>query len=351
MEPPKVAIIILNWNGWKDTIECLESLYQINYLNYDVIVVDNASKDESIEKIKEYVRGEIEVKSKFFTFNPENKPIKMIEYTNEELEFKNADIEKDSTTPSNRKITLIKNDGNYGFSEGNNIAIRYALKFLNPNYVLLLNNDTVVDRNFLLEMVKVAEENEKIGIVGSKIYYYDYERKNNVIWFAGGKINKLSGHTYHEGINNEEKSIHNKTKECEYITGCSMLIRDKLLHQIDGFDKIFFAYYEDVDISIRATNAGWKNVYVPASKIWHKVSKSTSEYNQKISPIKAYYVTRNRIIFMRRNSNRLTYCIFLLYFMTYKHIKRVINFGLLKRDVKLVNSFYRGIIDGICTKI
>jgi GT2 family glycosyltransferase len=83
---PKVSIIILNWNGWEDTIECLESLYQITYSNYDVIVVDNGSEDESIEKTKEYAEGKIRVESKFFEYSSENKPIKIIEYTREEAE-------------------------------------------------------------------------------------------------------------------------------------------------------------------------------------------------------------------------------------------------------------------------
>lgn len=348
---PKVSIIILNWNGWKDTIECLESLSQIDYPNYDVIIVDNASKDESIKKIKEYIRGEINVKSTFFTYNLENKPMQVIEYKNEELIFKVKDTEKYHNISSNRKITIIENDKNYGFAEGNNIAIRYALRVLDPHYLLLLNNDTVVDKYFLSEMVKTAETDKKIGIVGPKIYYYDYESKNNILWFAGGKINSLTGQTYHEGINDEEKITHNMIKECQYITGCSMLIRNKLLHQLGGFDKIFFAYYEDVDLSVRASKAGWKNIYVPKSKIWHKVSKSTSENYLNISPTTMYYITRNRIIFMKKNSNLFTYCVFLTYFLTYKHIKRIFNVGLLKKDLRLVNSFYRGMRDGIRTKI
>lgn len=115
---PKVSIIILNWNGWEDTIECLESLYQITYPNYDVIVVDNCSKDESIEKIKEYAEGKIEVESKFFAFSDNNKPIKIVEYTREEAEaggWKEKELEN---VPSNRKLILIKNEKNYGFAGG-----------------------------------------------------------------------------------------------------------------------------------------------------------------------------------------------------------------------------------------
>jgi len=163
---PKVSIIILNWNGWEDTIECLESLYQITYPNYDVIVVDNGSEDESIEKIKEYAEGNIEVESKFFEYSDRDKPIKIIEYKREEAEAGGGKEEDIADLPSNKRMIITKNEKNYGFAEGNNIGMRYALKALNPEYVLLLNNDTVVDKEFLGELVKVWESDEKIGIVG-----------------------------------------------------------------------------------------------------------------------------------------------------------------------------------------
>jgi GT2 family glycosyltransferase len=118
MKNPKVSIIILNWNGWKDTIECLESLYQINYNNYEVILVDNDSKDESIEKIKEWAKGNIEVNSKFFKYNKKNKPIKVFEYSKEELE--NNKYLKNKTKldklKSDKKLFLLKNDNNYGYN-------------------------------------------------------------------------------------------------------------------------------------------------------------------------------------------------------------------------------------------
>jgi len=120
---PKVSIIILNWNGWKDTIECLESLYQITYPNYDVILVDNGSEDESIEKIKEYCEGKIMVESKFFKYDPSNKPIKIIEYTREEAEGGGGKEKKITNLPSDKKMILIKNEKNYGFAEGNNVGL------------------------------------------------------------------------------------------------------------------------------------------------------------------------------------------------------------------------------------
>ena len=166
----KVTIIILNLNGWEDTIECLESVYQIEYPNYDVVVVDNDSKDQSVEKIKEYASGSLKVESSFFKYNSDNKPLRLIEYSQEELKSSDR-IEKDlDNLPPEKRIILIKNNQNYGFAEGNNIAIRYALEKLKPDYVLLLNNDTVVDRCFLDELIKIAKSDPDIGNPGTHYF-------------------------------------------------------------------------------------------------------------------------------------------------------------------------------------
>jgi GT2 family glycosyltransferase len=135
MNYPHVSIIILNWNGSEDTVECLESVYKIKYPNYNIILLDNASNDESLEKIRGYLEGKIKVKSPFFEY-ARNKPLKFREYLKNEIEsLKNRDNHY-----LNKELILIKNDKNYGFTEGNNIGIRYALNTLNSDYILLLNN-------------------------------------------------------------------------------------------------------------------------------------------------------------------------------------------------------------------
>ncbi|HEC88424.1 MAG TPA: glycosyltransferase family 2 protein [Thermoplasmata archaeon] len=336
---PKVSIIILNWNGWKDTIECLESVYQITYPNYDVILIDNGSEDESIEKIKEYCEGKIKVNSKFFEYSILNKPINFIEYNREEAEAGGGKEEEIADLPSNRKLILIKNEKNYGFAEGNNIGMRYAMKILNPDYILLLNNDTVVEKKFLDELIKVAESDEKIGVVGPKIYYYDESKK---IQFAGGKINWLRGETKEIGRDKIEENQYNKIKEVDYVTGCAFLMRRELVEQIGFFDPIYFLYFEETDFCVRCKKKRFKLIYIPTSKIWHKIAQSTGG---EFSPIMAYYFVRNRYIFMKKHGrkNIIKWSMFLLSYHIW--IFQIIWKNLEKRDV--VRSIIKGYRDAL----
>jgi len=183
---PIVSIIILNWNGWEDTLECLESLYQINYSNYEIMVIDNGSEDNSIEKIRKYCEGSLKVKSPFFEYSNVNKSLKLFEY--DENDFIDLEIVKEyKNLRAPDKLILLKNRKNYGYAEGNNIGIEFTLKNIKSDYVLILNNDTVVEQNFLNEMIEIAESNEKVGCVGSKVYYYNYKGRKDVISFAGEK--------------------------------------------------------------------------------------------------------------------------------------------------------------------
>ncbi|MCK4734304.1 MAG: glycosyltransferase family 2 protein, partial [Methanophagales archaeon] len=279
-----VAIIILNWNGWKDTIECLESLYQITYPYYYVIVVDNGSENESVEKINEYAEGKIVVKSKFFEYDAGNKPIKIIEYTREEAEAGGGDEKEIADLPSNKKIILIKNEKNYGFAEGNNIAMRYALKVLSPDYVLLLNNDTVVDRNILEELVKVAEPDPKIGIVGSKNYYYD---QPNVIQLAGGIVDYNLAKARCIGAGSVDDGQYNKIREVDFVDGSALLMKKEVVDKVGMLDPDYFAYWDDPDLCVRANRGSYKTVYVPKARMWHKVSGTAGS----MSPFFVYYTT------------------------------------------------------------
>ena len=343
----KVTIIIINWNGWKDTLECLESLYQINYPTYNVVLVDNNSQDNSIEKIREYCHGNLNVESTFFKFNSKNKPLKVFEYYENEL--KEESISEDEkeifTLPSNKKLILIKNSKNYGFSEGNNIAIDYVLKNLRTDYVLLLNNDTVVDKEFLNEMIIVADSDDKIGFSGPKTYYYDFKGDKNIISFAGGLLNMSKGKPHSIGVNEIDKGQYNQIKDVDYVEGSCLLAKKSVLDKVGLFDIRYFAYWEETDLCKRGSKAGYKSVYVPNSRIWHKVSASFN------SQIKLYYYTRNKVWFMKKNATRKEYLSFLLYFFGYLFWRR--NFDCFYNSVKnkksfdKIKNFSKGALEGL----
>lgn len=305
---PNVSIIILNWNGWKDTIECLESLNQIKYQNYHIIIVDNCSDDDSIERIGKYCDGELKVESSFFEYDPRTKPIKVFEIKEKELKNSNK-IKMDYITnlKSKNYITLIKNNENRGFAEGNNIGINYALKNLNPDWILLLNNDTVVEPYFLNELVNQAEN---ASIIGSKLYFYD---DKDVTQSTGVKIKWSYGKMISLGYGHKNNS-EDYGNDLDAVSGCSMFIKKEVVNKIGLLNTKCFLYYEDTDFCVRAKRAGFKIVCADNSKVWHKTSVSS----KKIIGTREYYSARNLFLFMRKYANKKQFYTFLVYFICFK---------------------------------
>jgi GT2 family glycosyltransferase len=279
---PKVSVIILNWNGWKDTVECLESLYQIDYPNYDIILVDNDSKDDSIQRIRDYCEGQLKLKSPFYNYKPKNKPIQIFEYTKDETE-KSLHINQLEyhNLSSDKKLILIKNDKNYGFAEGNNIGIRYVLNTLNSQYILLLNNDTVVEKHFLTEMVETGENDDKIAVIGSKTYYYNFNGKDDVLWSVGGTVDLSRYPGYHDiDLDDKIPTIKNSKMDVDWISGAVMLIKTDMLPK-KLLNSDFFFGCEDVDLCIEMKNQGFKMVTNLNAIVWHKAGASKSKVKFK----------------------------------------------------------------------
>lgn len=253
---PLVYIILINYNGYKDTIECIQSLEKISYKNFEIVVVDNASTNDSIIYIKKSC---------------------------EELL---------------KKCTIIESKSNLGFSGGNNLAIEYAIKN-KAEYVLLLNNDTLVEPNFLDEMLNSFHKDEKIGIVGCKIMYYP---QKNIIWYAGGKIDWFKFIVVHFGIGDIDKEQFNKEKEMDFMTGCCMLIKTEVFKKVGLLSNEYFMYFEDVDYCVKVRQANYKIWYNPKAVIYHKVGLSSGGEESSFS-IK--WNTRNRIIFMNKYRNKV----------------------------------------------
>jgi GT2 family glycosyltransferase len=242
---PIIFIIILNWNGKTDTLECLESVSKINYKNFGVTVVDNGSDDGSVDTIR-----------KNFS-----------------------------------QITLIKNRENLGFAAGNNVGIRYALNN-GADFVFLLNNDTVVEPNILSELVIAYKSLQNPGFLGCKIYFYDQPNK---IQYVGGiieEVPELRGYHPMEGILDDGSFT--TIKETEYVTGCAMFASCEVWEKTSGFDENFFMYWEDSDSSLRAAKLGYKNYVVPKAIVYHKVGSSTGGGS---NPLTKFYSSRNRIYF------------------------------------------------------
>lgn len=326
---PKVSIIIINWNGWKDTIECLESLFQINYPNYNVIILDNNSHDNSIKKIKEYLGGNITVKSSFFEYIKCNKPLKYSEFTKEEAEKRNRNLDDLNLS----KVVIIKNDKNYGFAEGNNIGIRFALDKLNSDYVMLLNNDTVVNADFLDILIKSIENDNEIGIIGPQINYYNEKDK---IQTLGWNIN------WNKGNGRPTKYSPGNLIEVDFIGGCSLLFKRTLIEEVGYWDKEYFAYWEDIDFCYRTKEASYKIICNPHSKIWHKGSVST----EKITGFNVFYNTRNRFLFMKKYATKKQYNIFKLYFSLYEFWRTAALFVITNKLSEL-SCYYNGIKAGL----
>lgn len=312
---PRVSIIILNWNGWKDTLECLTSLYHIDYDNYEVIVVDNHSHDESVEMIEKYVKGEVKKHSNpldYLNSNKSgnshlkktfvNKPLKLFHFSGEDLPKEKIDMEDQPTS-----LFLIENNKNYGFAGGNNVGMEFALKSLEPDYVLLLNNDTVVDKNFLSSLIKIGEKQENIGILGPKIFPLTNSEVNRDAAIIGSEIMFfLCGLT--RGVKDE-----GEIEDVDLVSGSCMLIKRTLLDKIGLLDSTYFFGWEDADFCIKAKKSGYRVVGVPTAIILHKVGASYGD-NFADNPQVLSEGIRNQLIFLNRHasiSQRITSTILL----------------------------------------
>jgi GT2 family glycosyltransferase len=237
---PKVFIVILNYNRKERLKKCLDSVFQINYPNFEVIIVDNNSDDGSFEMAKN----------------------------------------------SYSRSILIKNEANLGYSAGNNIGIRYALERM-ADYVLLLNNDTEVKANFLSGLVEVAEGDPQVGIL-SPLIFDGYSGK---VWFSGGKIDWLRMKTIHCS----EITAGNNFAT-DFITGCAMLVKKEVFKKIGLLDEDFFLYWEDADFSLRAKRSDFKIGVAILSWINH-FERREGETGNKI-----YWLVLSGLIFFKKNS-------------------------------------------------
>jgi hypothetical protein len=245
---PSVTFVILNWNQAQMTIECLESLYAQEHTTFRVVLVDNGSTDNSVARVA--------------------------------AEFPD--------------VIQIENGANLGYTVANNVGISRALE-LGSDYIFLLNNDTVVDAHMLSQLVAVAESDARIGVVGPTMLYFD---QPEVIWCAGNSIDWSNGETYRMQDGSHVSAIEKDLpRDVDFITSCAISIKRAVFDDVGFMDERFFIYYDETDWFVRLRAAGWRAVYVPQARMWHKVSATMGES----SPRTDYYMIRNKFLFLAKN--------------------------------------------------
>lgn len=234
----RVDVVVLNWNGWKDTIACLASLQRQDYPFFNLLVVDNGSTDGSVDQIKRAV-------------------------------------------PS---VELLQTGANLGFGGGCNAGIRHALS-RGADYVWLINSDSTADPRALSELVRKADQNCRLGSVGSVLY--EVEATDRIQLWGGGQVQLWSGRSTHRRF----------PGALDFISGASMLLRREAIAEVGLFDEsTFFMYWEDTDLAFRLRQAGWQLAVAENSCVWHKQSASLG----KRSPLLDQYFTQSGIRFLKR---------------------------------------------------
>ena len=250
---------------------------------------------------------------------------------------------KGPALPSKVKLILIKNNRNYGYAEGNNIGVRMAL-VQESSYVLLLNNDVVVDPSLLNGLVLAAERDECIGFVGPKVYFYDFFGRTDVINFAGGRFCLWTGSAQHLGLKQVDRGQFNNARLVDFIEGSCLLTRKETITRIGLLRADYFAYWEDVEWCLRGATLGYKSLYVPSARIWHKIGV----YQKKEKSAKAYYYfARNLLLLAREYAGAAQLVFFLSFFLTIRISAEIAKSIVLHRSAKEPISFVRGAIDGL----
>lgn len=254
----KIAIVTVNFNTAKDTIDLIKSIQNIKREDFlaETIVVDNGSKDKLV-------------------------------------------LPKDVS----KEVSLIRSEINYGFSGGYNIGIKEALK-RNADYVLVVNNDTIIDPLMIKNLLKVLDSDERIGVVTPKIYFakghefhkdrYSKEELGKVFWYAGGYTDWANVTSIHRGVDEVDKGQYDKIEKTDFASGCCMFFKKEVFEKVGMFDDKFFLYFEDADLNERIKKKGFDIYFVPTAILVHVNAASSGGAG---NPLQDYYITRNRMLF------------------------------------------------------
>jgi GT2 family glycosyltransferase len=285
----KASIIIVNWNRKEDTIECLDSVYRIDHPDYDVVVVDNGSTDGSVDAIK----------AKF------------------------------------PKAALLPQAKNTGFCIANNLAIKYALQN-GAEYLLILNNDMVVEPSILTELTKVLDSDKAIGAVSPLIAYYNDPKS---IWFIGCRIDWGNGELMKRYA---PEDMAKGLLDTDIVSWGAVLTKREAIDSVGYLDERFFLYYDDTDWSVRCRKKGFKTVSFTKVLAYHKSSRSSGG---AYSPVFYYYYTRNKMIFMRKHAGIIRKLAFSVHYLrhAFHHYERLMKEGNIDGARAIMDGLWSGI--------
>lgn len=285
-EYPLVSIISINYNGLLVTLDMIRSLKKISYPAIEIIIVDNNSNEDPDE---------------ITTLFPD--------------------------------VTLLKNPTNQGFAGGNNRGIEIS----KGEYILLLNNDTLVPEGFLEPLVKRALSNNRIGLISPKLVYYE---DPTIIQFAGyNDINPITGRGHGIGFNEKDNGQYDIAKQTSRGHGAAMFMPRRVIEQIGFMPEIYFLYYEEMDYCEKIKKGGFEIWYEPASKIIHKESMAVGKH----STLKTYYMSRNRLLYLRRNVPYPLFVVTLIYYLLIASTKNLLVF-ILAGKWSHVKAYWRGLV-------
>jgi GT2 family glycosyltransferase len=298
MQKP-VALLLLNWNTPTHTSNCISSLLtHSNTELFDIIVADNGSTDSSLEILK--------------------------------VKFP--------------QLTFLDNKQNLGFAEGNNRAIEYSI-IKGYSYSLIMNNDTEIDGDLVTGLIRHLEDHPEAAAVQPAIYWM---HNRTEIWNGKGCYNTFLGKVYSSKKLPSPSSVFSKAK---WLTGCCMLVRNEVLQKTGLFNKQFFLYDEDVELSFRIRAAGHELHYAPQLKLYHEAGASaqlpTREKEGTLSPIIHYYVSRNRIWILRKFGNPVFYPLMFFYYLP--HYLGALSYFLIRGRRKKASFLFNGLKDGFFT--
>lgn len=287
MSEPLVAVVVLNWNGRDDTVRCVESVQRLRYPNFTVVVVDNGSTDGSVKTLSERFTG----------------------------------------------LEILETGSNLGYAGGNNVGLAWSAR-RGADFVLILNNDTIVEPDMLTELIRVAGGDRTIGVVGPKVLCEPDRRfiyscgESQSLWFNRRRI----------ATGRPDGDVETDPRDVDYVVGCAILVSRDFIERVGPLDEVFFAYYDEVDWCFRGRRLGFRVVCAPAAVVYHRGEASSGK---GLNPITAYYRTRNWVYFMRKHASARHWVTFLPVFAAV-FLSRVAR-ALVRADAAVVGSLFRAL--------